>query len=89
VILDPESDASLGARGGAGGDIEANQAVRDAGLASHGLTPRDPDAAHLPGNVVPSGGQVMDQVGVDKVREPTAPPDAPDDAAAPKTAAKK
>jgi hypothetical protein len=32
VILDPASDAALGARGGAGGSIEENTAVRNAAL---------------------------------------------------------
>lgn len=73
VVLDPESDASLGARGGAGGTIEENQAVRDEHLLAHSLDPRDPDASHLEGNVVPAGGAVMDQVSDD--HEPVFTPD--------------
>jgi hypothetical protein len=43
VILDPESDASYGARGGLEGSIEGNTKARDEHLVSHGLDPRDPD----------------------------------------------
>jgi hypothetical protein len=63
VILDPDSDASLGARGGAADTIEGNTLVRDAHLLSHHMDPRDPDASHLPGNVVPAGGEVSDKIG--------------------------
>jgi hypothetical protein len=77
VILDPESDASLAARGAAAGTIEANVVARDADLQQKGLDPRDPDATHLPANRVPAGGAVMDKVGVDKVREASfQPPEA-------------
>lgn len=69
VILDPNSDASLGARGGAGGSIQENEHRRDAHLLSHNLDPRDPDASHLPDNAVPAGGAVMDHVSDDL--EPT------------------
>ena len=65
VVLDPDSDASLGARGGAGGTIEENTFVRDQHLVRHSMDPRDPDATHLPGNVVPAGGPEMDQVSDD------------------------
>ena len=41
IILDYNSDAALGARGGAGSTIEENQLVRDAGLIAVGLDPRD------------------------------------------------
>lgn len=62
VILDPMSDASLAARGGAGGTIEENELVRQQAMLAHGLHPFDPDASHLPGNTVPAGGEIMDQV---------------------------
>lgn len=62
VILDPESDASLGARGGAGATVVENTLVRDRHLVDHDMNPRDPDATHLPGNIVPAGGEITDQV---------------------------
>jgi hypothetical protein len=42
IILDYNSEAGLGARGGAGGTIEENQLVRDEGLAAVGLDPQNP-----------------------------------------------
>ena len=42
IILDYNSEAALGARGGAGGTIEENPMVRDAGLAAVGLDPQSP-----------------------------------------------
>ena len=42
IILDYNSEAALGARGGAGGTIEENQMVRDEGLAAVGLDPQSP-----------------------------------------------
>ena len=42
IILDYNSEAALGARGGAGGTIEENQLVRDEGLAAVGLDPQSP-----------------------------------------------
>lgn len=73
VILDPESDASLAARGGAGGTIVENTFARDKHLLDQNLDPRDPDASHLPGNVVPAGGEIMDQVSEE--HEPAFKPD--------------
>lgn len=68
VIFDPESDASLGARGGAAGSIEGNAAVRDQHLLDNELDPRDPDATHLPANTVPPGGSVVDKVRRDNLK---------------------
>ena len=42
IILDYNSDASRGARGGAGGTIEENTAARDADLIAVGLDPNAP-----------------------------------------------
>jgi hypothetical protein len=42
IILDYNSEAALGARGGAGGTITENQMVRDEGLAAVGLDPQSP-----------------------------------------------
>jgi hypothetical protein len=42
IILDYNSEAGLGARGGAAGTIEENQMVRDEGLAAVGLDPQNP-----------------------------------------------
>lgn len=61
VVLDPEGDASLAARGGVGGTIEANVAARDAALLAAGCDPRDPDATHLKGNAI-SGGPIVAKV---------------------------
>jgi hypothetical protein len=46
VVLDPEGDAAIAARGGMGGSIEENSAVRDADLIDHGLDPAAP-SGHL------------------------------------------
>lgn len=62
VVLDPNSEASLAARGGAGGTIVENTIARDKHLLENDCNPRDPDASHLPGNVVPAGGEHMDHV---------------------------
>ena len=42
VILDYNSEAALGARGGAAGTVEENQMIRDEGLAAVGLDPQSP-----------------------------------------------
>jgi hypothetical protein len=42
IILDYNSEAGLGARGGAGGTIEENQMVRDTALVAVGLDPQSP-----------------------------------------------
>jgi hypothetical protein len=42
IILDYNSEAGLGARGGAAGTIEENQLIRDEGLAAVGLDPQNP-----------------------------------------------
>ena len=42
IILDYNSDAALGARGGAGGTIEENTMARDADLIAVGLDPQAP-----------------------------------------------
>jgi hypothetical protein len=42
IILDYNSEAALGARGGAGATIVENQLVRDEGLAAVGLDPQNP-----------------------------------------------
>jgi hypothetical protein len=72
VVLDPASDASLGARGAAGGEMMDNVVARDAHLLAHSLDPRDPDATHLPMNTVPPGGELVDKV--DDKHEPVFKP---------------
>jgi hypothetical protein len=61
VILDGMSDASLAARGGAGGTIEANTAARDTALLDDDCDPKDPDASHLPYNTVKASGRHVDK----------------------------
>jgi hypothetical protein len=46
VVLDPEGDAAIAARGGMGATIEENSAVRDADLIDLGLDPAAP-SGHL------------------------------------------
>src|SRR5215467_15932908 len=44
VILDPKSDAAIGARGGAGADLQYNTDFRDQALAAAGFDPASPSA---------------------------------------------
>jgi hypothetical protein len=46
VVLDPEGDAAIAARGGMGATIEENAAVYNADLIDHGLDPAAP-SGHL------------------------------------------
>ena len=44
VILDPKSDAAIGARGGAGADLQYNTDFRDQALVAAGFDPASPSA---------------------------------------------
>jgi len=44
VVLDPEGDAAVAARGGAASSLEENQAAWSSAMAAEGFDPADPNA---------------------------------------------